>query len=1575
MNPLALADELEALLKAVKPAQAQEAAPSRETEAEEAALGDPEDAPVLMYLQGADGVPVPADWHPASRRLRVRHEDLAGPQGLKKALDGFPVGAFAREVLAGTQDLWLPFVKGISADAVAMFPDVPRSTAYSRYKKLLAAGALTPQAAAVPEAPSAPAAPAEAAPWPTTPAEIKARLAADYGFQSAKGQDEWFTSEKGKQAVAEVRQTLDLLSSLLGIPTQHLTMGLPVHLSFWGKPDSKWSGSFSKVGSTFALTINPAQFGKGGPATLVHEYGHLLDYAGGYRAGDPGHCLSNVWKATEEPAEDPARSMWRITRLFAEPGHGSEKSYLQYSQHLDQKHGMPGYFGTSAEMFARAFERHISRQVEDLPEAQPFHAELYDGLTTYTKPRPQLSAALAPHFGTLLAGLKATPLKKNIDTTGTLPAGAKFSAEDLKAMKLKWITAHPNGPGTDPAVPLIVHDNGDHYVVVGGAGGKLNQTVLQKGGEKKKLKAAAKQKSTEQQEQFQRNDPEAFQKLQTAAKVYKDAAKEALADHVHAALEKLGGSLPELQAEAKKQAEAQAKEQDPNATPEEVEKFVSQAVKAAEGEAKKAVEGAMQKALDAVAKAEINQEAVTAQDLEITVGGKKLVKQLSPDELQDLIQSAANVDAIKAAEAGIRKALKTGKTDHLPGLDALLEHTAPSEAEVAQWVKDGFLQRKSIKDNVALVEESSLASKGAQQAHQAAGAADALNAYSSMVTGSAILSPDLVQYLGVEGAARVLAAHLTQSGHDAGQLADKLGEKIGARSDLHVAASLQAAGEMDALAQAAVDAAEKGDGTVTWSQALIVRENQAARKFALLNCTRGHLQAASSLYWHLSHGNQKPLVLKGGANEIATRARAKSLGLAPEDYELQGAEGGHQLAVKPEAVHKLASPASPAQADRARQLAEIKAAAEAAGHGGWQPQQDWNDGSGAPGPDGKVWKIDLAPHQAAAARAIVELGGLVGNLGAGSGKTFVMHAAASELLHTGKAKRGLITMPPKPRAQQEGKGGELDKCLSGATRERFLVVKSGAHLDQVLKENPDRVLIMSPELMRDRADLLQAHGFGGPDSFTFCDEAQDLVTGSTEGEGSGKAQAARKLVAGSGYKFLGSGTLMAQDASEVYDALGMVAPQDFPKGGQKAFQERWERQAGQGQSAVLAGEALGALNAEVGGYMLHFHQAPEHNGKPVSLEQKKVVLPLSAEAQAAVVAANEQRAKDETHADPNVRAASALKWSGAVQRACIGPAMFDHISDYVGDRRKADPSYKAVVWSQELGPIEELKGRLGKHGKVVTITGANNDAETKKAIDAFQNDPDVVGIVVSNAANFGVNLQAGHSLIKCGFPPVPSKDEQLDARIFRRGQEKDVETITYMADHPLVRQAYETLHNVKGKSLELLQHLADDHLLGQVLAEYAPASTAGTLTPADLKAGKQSGVQAGPATVTMSRRKDSAPQGQIGAGTFHSLYAHQGNGPEAAKWQAGEHQFTNLLHLPQSAVEAGDPAYPAYSAHQHFFPGKPVPTDSKQLEQAVAGEARKRGHDGIRYGDYEVQDLREPQALAKSLAAQLEAWL
>lgn len=1032
-------------------------------------------------------------------------------------------------------------------------------------------------------------------------------------------------------------------------------------------------------------------------------------------------------------------------------------------------------------------------------------------------------------------------------------AKAHFSPSELKQMQLRWITAHPNGPGTD-GIPLLVHDNGDHYVVVGGAGGKLNQTKLSKtaGKSPEEVKAArgkAEEQRKAQREKQQQEDPEAFKKIDDARKAYAAKAKSELSAYHQQAMGMLGVDLEQVANKAHQDAAAEAQKNDAEITPEEVGKIGTQAAKNAVRDAHAAVDSALRGALDAVARAKLNNQAPEAQDVQALVAGTQVAKTLDPQALQDLLTKSVSIQNLQQTARTLAKSLRTGKAPAEIGVDMAALEQEPDPAEVERLLTAGYLTRQSVSTQNDLVKESQVASPAAQTRHQVLGGLDALNSFVAASTGSAILDPGLGNQVGVEGMARIAAAHLRAANPDpewAAQHAAQLGTKLSERSDLHAGAALALAKQLDGITEAAVKASQSGDGTVTTASAHLTAMENQGKKVAILNQARGQVEAASRLHQHLLRPSAEPLAIASAETSHALRMKARALNLEIGDFSIDASKARPVLLVHADALHKLAQPAPPGDAERALQMQDLKE--QVAASPGWRsPNQ-------APG-------VELSPHQELAARGIVEGKRLALNYGAGSGKTAIYHTAADALLSSGKCKRGIMTMPAKPRSQQmdyeeadehgtkQQYTGEVSKFLAPAMAQKFATVESTADLQQKLAEvrsGKTSVLIMSPEMLRTHQDLLLKEGFGGPDSFYFADEAHELAKSAQEvgaarkaaqggaapaegeeGGGSGKAQAAQKIAGGSGWFAAGTGTAIENGADELHGLLHLVSPDAFPRGQQKGFQQQWERAALVGKDAMFGDEAIGGLAAKVNPYMLSYHSPPttkDAAGADRPLQQTKTVekVPLTAEQRHQIRQANEDFTQASESTDPNVRAGAAFRRYAAIRKAQAGEGMLQAVKRMLDEKVRADPSFKAVIWSQTLDPLHGGDGKGGLQALLAEhsptqITGANSDVDTKRACRDF-NQGGSHACLVSNAANFGVNLQGGHEIWKLFHPDVASKDEQLDARVHRRGQTRDTVSRTFIGDHPTSHQALFRVRQEKGRSLALLASLADDSGMAATLA-------------------------------------------------------------------------------------------------------------------------------------------------------------
>ncbi len=1031
-----------------------------------------------------------------------------------------------------------------------------------------------------------------------------------------------------------------------------------------------------------------------------------------------------------------------------------------------------------------------------------------------------------------------------------------FSKEELHSMQLKWITVHPNG--ADPGVPILVHDDGQNYTVVGGAGGKMNQLVFRKDDSQKGQKTAQRQQKVKQKAEaianVKKDDPESFQKLEAAEQAYRDAAKAATSEYRQKAMNILGAEIENVKEMVAKEAEKRAKKElgldkkpESEHTDEEksdVQEFVAEAQKKVREEVNAAVEAIVNTALDATAKAMVNGEAVNADSVDAVktmVNGKQLVKKLSDEDIQALVEGSARADQMRIKANAIRRALRSGNAEAVQGIRAQLYDSDPSKEQQDEWVKNRYLNRESVVTHTNLVKGSNLASERTQRAAQANGATDGLNHYVSDIAGEAILSPEVGRKIGVEGVARVAAAYLRKKGVDAKDLAGKLGDRIAEGSEADAAAALQTAAQLDEIAKSAVDASRSGDGTVLPASARIISGNMAAQKYRLLNTTRGRLRGAAALAHALEHPSEEPLVIPGGGTKITAHAKARECGLGKGTYVVkQQHGGGYAIEVPADKLHEIANPMSLASAERNAAMDELKQENDA----NWQ---QW---------DSPYLARPLFKHGVLAVKAAVQQKRVLLSYGAGSGKTGVAYGVISELLGKNLADRVLVSMPAKPRSQQENyvdeegkeQTGEKFKFLKPEIHDAVTVIANGPDFDKKkakIKSGEIKAIIMSPELMRKRQDDLVELGFGGKRSAYIADEAHRLSAGEGEGEGSGMARTADRL-SQSEYYLPMSGTFIENNASELYDSLRRVDPEAYPKSGMKAFRAEWERNAASitedssGKTklgGIFSNEAMSRTRQRLEGTMLSYHApAKKKSGEDVGFKRDVHHVPLGEEQKNKIRKLNETRTKELASEDPKVRKAAPLRWQAGVIRAAINDEMFGKMAEKIKEGRKSDPSYRAVVWASELAPLlgkeigdkergvkQKRAGGLLAHmsdlGPTTQVTGSNSDKETKQALDEFNDRTNKnSALLVSNAGNFGINAQGGNAVFMAGHPLVYSNLDQLEHRVNRSGQEKDVESHIFIGDHPITKQLFHNVMNNKGKSARMLEVLAhDDSPVGAAL--------------------------------------------------------------------------------------------------------------------------------------------------------------
>lgn len=109
---------------------------------------------------------------------------------------------------------------------------------------------------------------------------------------------------------------------------------------------------------------------------------------------------------------------------------------------------------------------------------------------------------------------------------------------------------------------------------------------------------------------------------------------------------------------------------------------------------------------------------------------------------------------------------------------------------------------------------------------------------------------------------------------------------------------------------------------------------------------------------------------------------------------------------------------------------------------------------------------------------------------------------------------------------------------------------------------------------------------------------------------------------------------------------------------------------------------------------------------------------------------------------------------------------------------------KVVIFAKFIEFHQIIQDYLTKAGlKYVSITGEQTSREKEDNKIAFAEDPTIDAILLTGAGKFGLNLQITNQLIFVDLPYTPSDVFQYIGRVYRTGQEEDVDVhFLYHAD-------------------------------------------------------------------------------------------------------------------------------------------------------------------------------------------------
>lgn len=167
----------------------------------------------------------------------------------------------------------------------------------------------------------------------------------------------------------------------------------------------------------------------------------------------------------------------------------------------------------------------------------------------------------------------------------------------------------------------------------------------------------------------------------------------------------------------------------------------------------------------------------------------------------------------------------------------------------------------------------------------------------------------------------------------------------------------------------------------------------------------------------------------------------------------------------------------------------------------------------------------------------------------------------------------------------------------------------------------------------------------------------------------------------------------------------------------------------------------------------------------------------------------------------------------------------EHMHDTEGRPRKL------IVFTEHRDTLEYLSRRIraliGRPEAVVAIHGGTPRQQRRDIRDAFNQDPDVLVLIATDAAGEGLNLQRAHLMVNYDLPWNPNRIEQRFGRIHRIGQSEVCHLWNLVADNTREGQVFQRLLDkieqqskaYEGKVYNVLGEIFEGEPLRELLME------------------------------------------------------------------------------------------------------------------------------------------------------------
>ena len=933
-----------------------------------------------------------------------------------------------------------------------------------------------------------------------------------------------------------------------------------------------------------------------------------------------------------------------------------------------------------------------------------------------------------------------------------------YSAEEVKSLGMRWVTIRGNH--------VLVQQLADGgWVVVGGAGGKLNHLRID---ELLSEKDYAKRRKEKVSEQLKELTPEEIKEQAIKRREEQKGKKAARMEYEETAKDILGltdkdfrssitaDQMDELYTKARKKVEKdkmrELREADKKEVAEETEKLVKQ-------EEKKRIKEAETQAMNVLA------EDFMGDNDEVDEI-KELAKNIEIDQAKELLRARQIFKKkLKQYNDPSKKKKKSRIDETYAGVSSDYD-----DEKIIEEIKQHIETVKNVELYEKLNQQSS-----AIQKHIDNGVVESLNGIIGDVYESgAIFNNDMLQAFGLEACCKIIANKLHKDGLSDNAL-EALVKFSRKNSKNIVQEALDESSQRFNYADEIRGMAGKEDDPDSYISVA------SANGYALRQITRGQqvlgsgvgsLRSMAHLINALEETPQKEIFVEMGDDLSRTRRKAKKAGLKRGEYKMRSKTTGKGFVMQIDykTMDKFISN-NIKEREKEGYVDKIKTHKE---NNGYIPPGINQHVKNKEGKD--IGPIKLDPAQEAGLRFFAEEENVLLDFEAGMGKTAIGYAAAMEAMTNKGAKKILIVTPAKLRSQMYQ---ERNLFLDEDKRKLVKNLEGKSPKDRAeLYKVEEGITIIGHDQLRDDADKLKAANY----DMIVVDEIHEM-TNPSEGGDSGRFKGMMKLQ-GIPLKIGMSGTNIKNSKKEFYKKINFIDP-NHTLGSMKDFDNKYKG-LNQG-SNIFQDSSNDAFRKEISKWT--YTQKTELGVKNHISEVK---IDMTSEQKKKYKESEKLYVQEKNSAnDKKRKAAASRRESRNYLILHNGPDLGTNskMNQMMNIMEESHPGEKAVIHAYRRKAISTAKRELEKkHGKgtVGIIHGDTSRGEVDRVKAAF-NDPEnpMRFLIGSKSLETGHNLQHGGTVtFHLDIPNTAAAFDQRNKRIYRKGQTKDTSTYILRSKTP-----------------------------------------------------------------------------------------------------------------------------------------------------------------------------------------------